>query len=158
MNAVAARPRRQAGISKLEFSVSVAIVGVLAFLLQGRLLNLEAETERLEVDLTLRNARVGLQLAIGERLMRGEEHRLGELLETNPIKFLGREPQGYIGETTKRGGPGSWRYDERTRTLSYRPRQPAAFGGTVELHWQMRSSGVRGGRVSGIRIEAVPPG
>lgn len=144
------------GAGKFEFLVVVALFGVLAMALLDRLVELERTAERTEVDLTERNMRVGLQLAIGEDLMRGREDRLPALLETNPVSFLGRLPRGYLGDGGAPDGPGTWRFDAERRILAYRPRQPEAFGGRTELSWKMASQGSLGGRIVGIRLERLP--
>ncbi|WP_145842220.1 hypothetical protein [Denitratisoma sp. DHT3] len=143
---------RQRGIGKFEFSVLVAMLGILALALIVRLQGVEEEAERLEVALTVRNIGVGLQWAIGERLMHGEEHRLAELLEANPVALLGHAPRRY-GEAP--GGAGSWWFDPETRTLGYRPRQPHAFGGKTVLYWRIGARGMLGGRVVGLRLMPV---
>lgn len=143
------------GVGKLEFLVLVAVIGIAAQILLERLEGLELETERTEVDLTIRNIGIGIRLAVGEKLMRGQEDRLPELLQANPIAFLGRVPRDYGGEGSDGGGPGSWHYDPDRRQLVYRPRQPEAFGGRDELRWQTRSQGKLAGRIAGIRLESA---
>lgn len=136
------------GGSKFEFAVVVAIIGILGGLLMNRLTEIELAAERLQVDLSIRNMRVGLSLAIGERLMRGEEDHLAELLERNPMDFLG-------GSGTAEG----WRYDTTSRLLVYRPRQPEAFGGRAELGWRLTAAASAAGRVTGLRlVPAETPG
>lgn len=135
--------RRQAGLGKFEFAVVLAIFGVLATLLLDRLVALEHETERIEVDLTLRHIDIGLKLAIGERMMRGEEAHIPALLEVNPLDFLGTPAaQG-------------WGYDAGSRTLGYRPRQPEAFGGRTHLEWRYTGRTDELGRMVGLRLEAA---
>ena len=125
----------QRGASKFEFAITVAILGVLAAALLVRLDAIQAEAERTEVELTVRNIRVGIQLAIGERIMRGEEERIGEVAEASPMDFLGHRPRGFtagrVAET-----PGQWAYDPLTRELSYLPRLPQAFDHVGELRWR----------------------
>ena len=146
--------RSQRGSGKLEFLLVVVLFGILAGALLARLVGIEQAAERTEVDLAVRNMRVGLQLAIGERLMRGQEERLAELVGANPIDFLGRLPLGYRGETTEPDGPGTWRFDPASHILAYRPRQPEAFGGNEELRWRMATQqATSGGRIQGLRLE-----
>jgi hypothetical protein len=137
--------RHQAGLGKFEFAVVLAIFGVLATLLLDRLVDLEHETERIEVDLILRHIDIGLKLAIGERMMRGEEVRIPALLESNPLDFLGTPPA--------RG----WNYDDGSRTLSYRPRQPEAFDGRALLAWRYVGRKDELGRTVGLRLDPVGP-
>lgn len=156
MTGLPASVRRQGGVGKLEFLLLVAVIGVLANALLDRLIELEREGERTEIDLAVRNMRVGLRLAVGERLMRGQEDRLPELLEVNPVSFLGRLPRGYSAEAGDDAQAGNWRFDPATRILSYRPRQPEAFGGSPELRWKMESQGLIGGRIAGIQLSRLP--
>ena len=65
--------KRQSGANKFEFAIIVVIFSVLATALMARLNAIQEEAERTEVELIVRNIRVGIQLAIGERIMRGEE-------------------------------------------------------------------------------------
>lgn len=142
---------RQRGLSKFEFAVVLAIFGILAHLLLDRLTALEQETERLEVALTVRHIHTGLKLAIGERLMRGEERRIAELRDASPLDFLERK----VGA----GDTAAWRYDSGQRLLTYRPRQPEAFGGRTELAWRYQGHHDELGRVVGLRLKPVaPPG
>ena len=127
--------KRQHGASKFEFAVTVAIFGVLAVALLVRLNAIQVEAERTEVNLTVRNIRVGIQLAIGERIMRGEEGRINEVAEANPIDFLGHRPREFNeGRTAESSG--EWAYDPVGRELSYVPRLPEAFANARELRWR----------------------
>lgn len=144
------RPDRHRGGGKYEFLVLLTMIGALAAVLLDRLLEVEREAERTEVGLTVRNMRVGLTLAVGERLMQGREDRLGELLDADPTAFLGQMPRGRGDGGT---GPGAWRFDRGTRILAYRPRQPEAFGGRSELCWRISAFGPIHGRIVGIALE-----
>lgn len=125
----------QRGASKLEFAITVAIFGVLAAALLARLDAIQAEAERTEVNLTVRNIRVGIQLAIGERIMRGEEARIREVAEASPMDFLGHRPRGFT-EGRVAAASGEWAYDPVRRELSYLPRLPEAFDHARELRWR----------------------
>jgi hypothetical protein len=138
-----------AGFSKFEFAVVLVIFGVLASFLFNRLVALEHETERLEVDLTVRHINLGIKLAVGERIMRGEEPRINELLEENPMNFLGRAPPAKVGAGGTALMAGEWQFDSGDRILSYLPRQPEAFGDRTRLDWRfMGHTDARGRSVS----------
>ncbi len=143
--------KRQAGLSKFEFAVVLAIFGILAHLLLDRLIALERESERLEVALTVRHIHTGLKLAIAERMMRGEEHRIAELGDASPLDFL----QGKAGAGATATETGRWRYDAVSRTLIYRPRQPEAFEGRTMLAWRYAVRGDEHGRTVGLRLEPL---
>jgi hypothetical protein len=141
--------KREAGLGKFEFAIVLAIFGILATLLLGRLVALEHDTERLEVSLTLRHIDIGLKLAIGERMMRGEEARIPELLQRNPLDFLDQQKVGAGGTA------GGWQYDPASRILGYRPRQPEAFDGQTRLEWRFTSHVDELGRTVGLTLEPL---
>ena len=143
--------KSQRGASKLEFAVTVAILAVLATALLVRLNALQVEVERTEVDLTLRNIRVGLQLAIGERIMRGEEARIGEVAQASPVDFLGHRPRGF-SEGSFPQAPGQWAYDPVRRELAYQPRLPRAFADATELRWRYVARVDPAGRTVGVAL------
>lgn len=139
---------RLPSLAKLEYAVVLTVLGVLAALLLDRLVALEHETEQLEVSLTLRHINIGLKLAIGERLMRGEEARIAELLDRNPLDFLGESQKLGDGRT-------AWAYDPQQRMLAYRPRQPEAFNGQGTLQWRYTGDRDSQGRMVGLRLERL---
>ena len=143
--------RRQRGINRIDFAVIVALVAALGYGLNEAL----ATLEEARVDIVVRNMRSGLQVAIGERLMRGQDNRLGELLAANPLKFLAELPEAYVGETARQDGAGTWRFDPESRSVEYRPRHPGAFEGRRELRWRVLAVGTAAGRPVGLRLEAI---
>lgn len=143
--------KRQAGLGKFEFAVVLAIIGVLAYSLLDRLIALELETERLEVELTVRHINTGIKLAVGEAIMRGEEAHIAELLDENPLNFLGQK----VGAGRTASGAKGWHYNPATRALSYRPRQPEAFGNQEKLAWRLRGHADEIGRTVGLRLEPM---
>jgi type II secretory pathway pseudopilin PulG len=143
--------KSQRGASKFEFAVTVAILGVLATALLMRLSALQAEAERTEVDLTVRNIRVGIQLAIGERIMRGEEARIGEVAQASPVDFLGHRPRGFSDDSSP-GAPGQWAYNPARRELGYAPRLPQAFANATELRWRYVARIDSSGRTVGVSL------
>ncbi len=145
---------RQRGAGKFEFAVTVMIFGVLAAVLMARLSAIQEEAERTEVDLTVRNIRVGIQLAIGERIMRGEESRIAEVAAASPVEFLGHRPRGF-SESGMPQGPGQWSYDPARRELAYSPRLPAAFADATELRWRYIARNDSSGRVVGASLVGV---
>jgi hypothetical protein len=146
--------KRQAGLSKFEFAVVLAIFGVLAHILLDRLTALEQETERLEVSLVIRHINIGLKLAIGERIMRGQEARISELLAENPLNFLGQQNRKVDAGDTP-ATPGSWRFDAASRILSYTPRQPEAFDNQARLTWRLTAHPDDLGRLASLRVEPL---
>ncbi len=140
--------RKQRGRGRIGLAVIVVLAGALAYAVSEA----QAEMELAQVDITIRNIRSGLQIAIGERLMRGDDKQVAALLTANPLEFLGQLPAGYVGQTPIPDGAGSWRFDSASRLLEYRPRHPRIFGGREELHWRLQATGA--GRPVGLRLVA----
>lgn len=147
--------RRQRGANKLEFAIVVAIFGVLAFAFLQRMEQVQIEAERTEVQLTLRNLKIGMQLAVSELMMHGEERRMPELIAANPIQFLEKPPRGYEGEAAAPRHPGGWVFYPALREIAYRPHLPQAFDGRDELRWRYQSVASNAGRPGGLRLVAL---
>lgn len=143
---------RQRGLGKFEFAIVVAVIGVLAMLFLARIEVVQAEAERTQVDLTVRNIRVGIQLAVGELIMQGREEQMARLAAANPVSFLGKPPEGYEGEAGSPARAGGWSWDPVMRDIAYRPRLPSAFNGRAELRWRYQSTPGTAGRPGGLRL------
>ena len=146
--------KRQRGSNKFDFAITVVIFSVLATALLVRLNAIQEEAERTEVQLTVRNIRVGIQLAIGERIMRGEEDRISEVAQASPVDFLGHKPRGFTDARAPEA-PGQWSYDPVRRELKYQPRIPGAFADATELSWRYVARVDSSGRTVGISLEGL---
>ena len=146
---------RLLGVSKFDFLIVVIIFGVLATALFARIDQVQADAERAEVDLTIRNIRVGLQLAVSELVMAGRDGEIRALGQRNPFGYLDAKPKGYEGERSAPSGPGLWGYDPTQAMVLYRPRLAAAFDGRTLLRWQLRAVAAPTDKMPGLRIEAL---
>ena len=109
----------------LEFSLMVAVLGLLSLFLIDALKTLQDDSERLTVELTVRNMNSGLYLQQAERVAGGRENTLKELAQANPVSWLGSSPVGYIGEQPCASvlAKGQWCWDKLSTTLYYYPKQ-----------------------------------
>ncbi len=146
--------RTQRGIGKFEFAIVVIIIGVASLLLAERLNHIEMEVERTEVDLTIRNIRAGIQLAVGEHVMHGEDARVAEITDASPVAFLGDLPRGFRVGAPYPEAAGEWTYNATRRELAYRPRLPEAFEGREELRWRYERRVAPDGRFLGPLLKA----
>ncbi|KFB74962.1 hypothetical protein [Candidatus Accumulibacter cognatus] len=109
-----------------EWAVLWVVVGLLAFGLLSALHDASERAERLAVELTIRNMRTGMQLAMGEALMQQRESEIAAWVGNNPVHWMGSDPAGYRGECSaaeSRELPaGAWCFDRDRRELVYRPR------------------------------------
>lgn len=147
--------RHQAGFDKFDFLVAVTVFGVLATALLARLEYVQGEAERTEVELTLRNMRVGIQLAVGDLIMAGKDDEIRALARRNPFRFLEKMPKGYEGEAAFPAHAGGWSYDTNRNELLYQPKSVNAFDGREMLRWRFESVTAGADRMAGLRITAV---
>lgn len=157
---------RQTGLSWIEFSVVASVLAVLAGSLLTALLYYEEMAEATAVQLTIENIRSGLRYQIADRLVAGRTQEIGRLLRDNPVSWLERSPDGYVG-MVRTGSvqslpAGSWFFDIDRHEIGYVPRlsfhlvvQPP---GPAILRWRMqalRSSSPS--EVEGLALVTVTP-
>jgi len=108
-----------------QWAVLFVMLGSLAMGLLWALDDVKERAERQTVDLTLRNMRTGMQLAMGEALIRQREREIATWVGGNPINWLGAPPGGYRGECSAEEGRGlsggEWCFERASGELVYRP-------------------------------------
>ncbi len=152
-------------------AVLFVLVGALAIGLLSALSDARESAEKLVVELSIRNMRTGMQLAMGEALMQQREGEMATWAGRNPITWLGSKPDGYLGACPVAGRQflpgGAWCFDYERRELVYRPRSikhlralPEGGGRACgQLSWRVARASentARGGLV-GLRLEAASP-
>ena len=157
---------RQTGLTWLEFSVVASVLAVLAGSLLTALLYYEELAEATVVELTIENVRSGLRYQIADRLVAGRTPEIGQLLGANPVSWLERSPDGYVGIVrtgSVRSLPaGSWFYDIDRGEIGYLPKLSfhlvAEPGGRATLRWRMQAlRSAMPGDVEGLMLVAVTP-
>jgi hypothetical protein len=121
----------------LEFALVVILIGTLGLFLLQALQDLQDESERLAVELTIRNMNSGLFLQQAERLTSGRENTLRELAGQNPVDWLRTAPAGYIGEQSCVAvmAAGQWCWDKGQKVLYYFPQQKNWLKSARNLPW-----------------------
>lgn len=151
--------------------VYLLLAAVLGAWLLVALNEAQERAEKLTVELTMRNVRTGMQLAMGEALMHRRESDIAGWVGSNPVRWLGSPPEGYRGECSAadaRNLPaGAWCFERESRQLAYRPRNTAHLrllssdDGRTEglLRWRVGSAseGTAKGGFVGLRVEIVTP-
>jgi len=160
------RQARQAGITWIEFSVVASVLAVVAALLLARLLYYEELAEATVVQMTIQNIRSGLRYQIADRLVAGRTPEIGQLLVANPVSWLERSPDGYVGNVRTGSVPslpaGSWFYDIDRGEIGYVPKLSfylvAEPAGRAILRWRMQALWSPTPReVEGLTLVAVTP-
>jgi len=144
----------------------VLIVGFVYWLLEA-LNEAQEMAEKAIVEVTIRNVRVGMQLAIGEAMLHGRESQISGWVGANPLRWLGAAPDGYVGKcdpgNAGRPSPGHWCFDSERRELVYSPRSAShlrLLSGSKPkiLRWRVVATGGPhdNGQI-GLRVENVTP-
>jgi general secretion pathway protein G len=141
----------------LQFSVIVAVSGILWMLLLDSLHAIQEQSERTVMESTVRNMSSGLQFEIAARIMRGEEASLPQLVGNNPMNYLENVPNEYIGACIGELLPDTWCFDAGSREIVYLPRQHKKLtfpsGDHRELRWRIVSAA----ELSGTKLPACSP-
>ncbi len=150
------------------------LLAVLALIFNGLMSALNDASERAEkqgVELTIRNMRTGMKLAMGEAMMQQREGEMAAWVGSNPVRWLGAPPGAYRGECSveerRNLSGGEWCFERNRRQLLYRPHRPDRLhplppGSELQcshLSWRVErapESVVSAGFV-GLRLEAVAP-
>ena len=138
---------RQSGLTWLEFSVAVSVLTVLTGFLVTALLYYEELAEATVVQQTIENIRSGLRYQIADRYVTGRTQEIGQLMQANPVSWLERPPDEYVGLVRTGSVPslpaGSWFYDVDRGEVGYLPRLSfhlvADSRGRAILRWQMQA-------------------
>lgn len=140
--------QRQAGLSHLEFSVMLAVLALIWLAALNRLHEVQEMGEKTAVEMTIRNIQSGLRLEMSERIMTKHESSIVEMAGSNPVNWLEKKPDNYLGEfpgIPDRFSSGSWYFDTSRHEISYRPalqhnlecRQCEKIGGDIILSWRI---------------------
>lgn len=156
---------RNAGSHWLVSVSSLVVILLLGLWLAQALLNAEEQAEKLEVELTVRNMRTGLQWAKGEAMMQGRLSEIRRWEGSDPMRWLATAPANYLGSCPLHEfiSPGVWCFDELQRELRYRPRHTQHLDVKIRseiplLRWKVvaDASQAADGLV-GLRVQNVTP-
>lgn len=136
----------QRGLSKLEFTVVVALFAVLIATFLNTVRTQQEQAERLVMELNIMSMRTALLAEVTERLIQGRATETKDLLGSNPVRFLKGPPAGYLGEFKEveesRLAAGSWYFDMTSGELVYRLNISSSFKrldglSTKEVRWRI---------------------
>ena len=116
-------PARWAGFTLIEMLVVVVAIGILAGFALDRLYPLIGRAERVAFMRLQAQLQNQLTLVTAERMARGESATIPALAGTNPMQYLLKPPENYLGafdDGQPAGAPsGHWYFDTLTGTLVY---------------------------------------
>jgi hypothetical protein len=101
--------RRQRGLTLLEFALVVVFMGLLMWLAMTKILRLEADVERVNVQRTVAALNSALAMEFAERVVDSRLDTVPELAGSNPMERLAQVPHNYLGPAAGSGTGMSWR-------------------------------------------------
>jgi general secretion pathway protein G len=111
------------GFTFYEFAICAAVAAVLTGLLLTRVLFYRERAERVAVQQLVGTLRTTLQLHASQLAATQGERGLRRLLEENPLDWLARKPDNYLGEyyspDLEKMPTGNWVFDRRDKCLIY---------------------------------------
>ncbi len=127
----ASRCRRLA----LRLGLPALLLGSLLATLHG----ISARAERQAVDLSIRNLRTSLQLAMASALMQQRGQEIAAWVGSNPVLKLATPPPGYQGHCPDSGllGSGDWCFAPASGELRYRPKVARLTNDCQRLTWRI---------------------
>lgn len=129
-------PGREAGLSLLEFALLVIIVGLLMVIAMEKILRLEVDVERVNLERVIGSLRSALAVEFARRVVDQRLATLAELQGANPMDYLQMRPDNYLGvhaRPTPHSLPkGSWYYDSAEQSLVYLVKNTPYFETALE--------------------------
>ena len=126
-----AGPPAVRGFALVELAVVAVVVAVLAGLLLHRLAPYAGQSELVAAKQLIHSLRTALALRAAQAMASGGPDALLTISEENPIEWLVRRPENYLGEYYSPDEAelpkGSWYFDKASRSLVYLAAAPKSF-------------------------------
>lgn len=152
-------------------AVAAGLIGLFSLWLLSALLAAEAAAEKAVVEITVRNMRLGLKMAMGEAMIAGRQGEIAGWAGSNPVRWLDGVPVGYLGDCPAAGAgalpEAAWCFDTVRRQLLYRPRhgrhlqllgEPVGKAEKI-LRWQVAlpAGTATNGEFVGVSVQLLTP-
>jgi hypothetical protein len=128
--------RGQGGATRLELAVAAVLTALLAGLLLERLSAYQGESERVAAKQLIGSLRAALAVRSVQAFTRGGEGALIALAHENPMGWLQKMPENYLGEYYSAANlpleAGNWYFDRSAQTLVYRPSARKSFSPGIQ--------------------------
>jgi type II secretory pathway pseudopilin PulG len=114
---------KQRGFTYYELGVCMVIMAILGAVLYDRVTTAQREAEIVAAERMVDIMRAALTMRIAGAVIAHKEHELLGLTEENPIDWLVKKPNNYLGEyyspEINSLPKGYWLFDRRDKTLVY---------------------------------------
>lgn len=116
---------RGGGFTLLELVVVAVVVGILAAVFLNRVLFYQEQAEKIVMETTARNIRIGLRIRLAGMMIHNRQSEISLLAGENPINWLASRPGNYLGEYSgskpEEMQASGWYFDVKEKTLVYLP-------------------------------------
>lgn len=121
----------QRGFALFELAVATVVATLLAGALLGRLVAYAGESEVVAAKQLISSMRTALAVRSAQALAKGGRDALLTLAHENPMDWLAKRPENYLGEyyspPESELSKGNWYFDKARRTLVYLTASPKSF-------------------------------
>lgn len=124
-------PESSAGFTLIELIIVIIIIVTLMGLFMNRMMFYQEQAEKVAMDGVVGAIQSALILQYGQILTRGKPSDLVALTQDNPMNWLQKKPNNYVGEfyepTPLSVDSGNWVFDLKSRDLIYLVRNAGHF-------------------------------
>lgn len=124
-------PRSSRGFTLIELIIVIIIIVTLMGLFMNRMMFYQEQAEKVAMDGVVGAIQSALILQYGQILTRGKPSDLVALTQDNPMNWLQKKPNNYVGEfyepTPLSVDSGNWVFDLKSRDLIYLVRNAGHF-------------------------------
>lgn len=117
------RVRRRAGFTLLEFAVTLLVAAAVSAFLLNRFDFYREQAEMAATRQLVGALRTALQVRSAQLQAQGQHDALRTLAQDNPMNWLDRKPDNYLGEfeapNPQKIGRSGWVFDARDKSLVY---------------------------------------
>ena len=128
--------RRQSGATRLELAVATILAALLAGVLLNCVISYQGASERVAAKQLIGSLRTALAVRSAKVISTTGEAGLLALAHQNPVSWLQRTPENYLGEyyspENKSLPRGNWYFDRSAHTLVYLPSGHKSFSSGIQ--------------------------
>jgi general secretion pathway protein G len=129
-------PTRQRGTTRLELAVATILTALLVGVLLNSIISYQGESERVAAKQLIGSLRTALAVRSAKVISTTGEPGLLALAHQNPMHWLQRRPENYLGEYYSPENEalpgGNWYFDRSAHTLVYLPASQKSFSSGIQ--------------------------
>ncbi|QOL49109.1 hypothetical protein [Massilia litorea] len=128
--------RREGGATRLELALATILAALLAGVLLNSIISVQGESERVAAKQLISSLRTALAVRSAQVISTRGEAGLLALAHQNPVSWLQKRPENYLGEYYSPQNDalprGNWYFDRSAQTLVYLPAAQKSFSSGIQ--------------------------